>query len=175
MLPKAEAPEQVAAAGRAAGVPVLALIETAAGLARAREIAALPEVARLVFGSIDFCADLGCAHLREVLLPARMELVLAARLAGGPAPVDGVTAQLDDMALTRQDAAHARDLGMGAKLCIHPRQVAELRAAFAPSAEELSWARRVLEAGEGAVRVDGEMVDEPVRIRARALLARADG
>lgn len=165
ILPKAEA------AGLDLGLPVIALIETARGMAEARQIA--PQVARIAFGSIDYCAELGCAHLREVLLPARSELVLASRLAGIAAPIDGVTTALDDVAVTAGDAAHARDLGMTGKLCIHPRQIEPVLGAFRPSEAELDWARRVLASGDGAAQIDGAMVDEPVRIRARALLARA--
>lgn len=76
---------------------------------------------------------MGCAHLRDILLPARIELVLASRLASIAAPIDGVTVQLDDPDICRDDAAHARDLGMTAKLCIHPKQVAHVRDAFAPT------------------------------------------
>ncbi|MDD8023696.1 MAG: CoA ester lyase [Paracoccaceae bacterium] len=173
IVPKAEDPMTLGAicTGLGPGVAVMALIESGLGLARAREIAALPGIARLIFGSIDFCADLGCEHRREILLPARMELVLAARLAGKPAPIDGVTAQFGDPAETYADANHARALGMSGKLCIHPRQVPQVRRAFAPSAAQTDWARRVLASGDGAVSVDGEMIDEPVRRRARSILA----
>lgn len=168
ILPKAEA-----ATVAIPGVPVIALIESARGLADARWIA--PQVARLAFGSIDYCAELGCAHLREVLLPARSELVLASRLAGITAPIDSVTTALDDISVTEGDAAHARELGMTGKLCIHPRQIGPVILAFQPSESELDWARRVVVSGDGAVQVDGAMVDEPVRIRARSLLARTGG
>ena len=175
VLPKAEDPALVDALCRQLGarVPVLALIETARGLAEARRLAALPGVARLIFGSIDFCADLGCAHERDILLPARSELVLASRLAGRPGPVDGVTARLDDPDETRGDAEHARALGMTGKLCIHPRQVPEVLRGFAPTDREIDWARRVLASGEGAVALDGAMIDDPVRLRARHILATA--
>lgn len=167
ILPKAED----AAICAALGLPVIALVETAKGLANARAVAAANGVVRLAFGSIDFCVDLGCDHLREVLLPARSELVLASRLAGLAGPLDGVTAQLDDPAISHDDAAHARALGMTGKLCIHPKQIEPIRRAFAPTDREIDWARRVLASGDGAVQVDGAMVDEPVRIRARAILA----
>ncbi len=62
---------------------------------------------------------------------------------------------------------------MAGKLCIHPRQLAEIKRAFAPSLDEIEWARRVLASGDGAANVDGAMVDEPVRIRARTILASA--
>ena len=97
--------------------------------------------------------------------------MLASRLGGIAAPIDGVTVQLDDPAVTHDDAGHARDLGMTGKLCIHPKQITEVKRAFAPSEDEISWAKRVLASGDGAVSVDGAMVDEPVRIRARAILA----
>ena len=134
MLPKSEDPALITDLAETLGpdVALLALIESAAGLAAARDIAAVPGVTHLVFGSIDFCADIGAAHQREVLLPARSELVLAARLAGICAPIDGVTARLDDLTETQADAAHARALGMSGKLCIHPRQVGEVQRAFAP-------------------------------------------
>lgn len=171
MLPKAESAAGCQAVARITGaLPLIALIETARGLAHARDIAALPQVRRLAFGSVDFCADLGCAPLRELLLPVRLELVLASRLAGIAAPIDGVTVELDDPAISHDDAAHARALGMTGKLCIHPRQIAPVRRAFAPSNAEIDWARRVLASGDGAVLVDGAMVDEPVRLRARGIL-----
>lgn len=174
MLPKAEEAEVVASVAAALGLPVIALIESAKGLANARAIAAAQGVVRLAFGSVDFCADLGLAHLQNILLPARFELVLASRLAEIAPPIDGVTVQLDDLSISHADAAHARALGMTGKLCIHPKQIAEVRRAFAPSASEIDWARRVLASGDGAVSVDGAMVDEPVRLRARAILAAAD-
>ncbi|MDR5652131.1 HpcH/HpaI aldolase/citrate lyase family protein [Ruixingdingia sedimenti] len=174
MLPKSEDPADLARVSAAVGKPLIALVETGRGLTNARALAAAPGVVRIAFGSVDYCADLGCAHLREVLLPARSELVLAARLAGIAAPIDGVTTRLDDPAVTHDDAAHARALGMTGKLCIHPAQIAQVKRAFAPGEAEIDWARRVLASGDGAVSVDGAMVDEPVRIRARAILAQAE-
>lgn len=172
MLPKSEDPAEITRfLSTLNGLPVIALIESAKGLANAREIAALSGVARIAFGSIDFCADIGCAHLRDILLPARMELVLASRLGGITAPIDGVTVQLNDPAVIHADAAHARDLGMTGKLCIHPKQIRPVKDAFAPTPAEIEWAKRVLASGDCAVSIDGAMVDEPVRIRARAIRA----
>lgn len=174
MLPKAEPGPDLAAAARALSpIPVIALVETARGLAGARAIAAAPGMARLAFGSIDYCANLDCAHDPEILLPARSELVLASRLAGLPAPLDGVTADTRDLSVTAADAARARALGMGGKLVIHPRQVAPVKNAFFPAAEQIDWARRVQEAPQGVSTIDGVMVDAPVRARARQILVRA--
>ena len=172
MVPKAEAGEAFEALCKASSAPVVALVESARGLADARRIAGTANVARIAFGSIDFCADLGCAHIRDALQAARCELVLASRLAGLVAPIDGVTTAIDDADAISGDARHARDLGFGGKLAIHPRQIAPIRAGFAPDDAEVAWARKVLASGDGAAAVDGAMVDEPVRLRARAILGR---
>jgi Citrate lyase beta subunit len=173
ILPKAELPEAVARIVKdLSDIPVIALIETAMGLAAAAEIAA-SGVCRLAFGSVDYCADLGCQHQREVLLPARHSLVVASRLGGIAAPLDGVTTDVRSEEAWISDAEHARAMGMTGKLCIHPRQTTGVRQAFLPSAAELDWARRVFSAGTGAVLVDGAMVDAPVQAYARQLLQRA--
>lgn len=152
--------------------PLIALIETATGLAAARQLAARPEVARLAFGSIDFSADLGCAHSAQALLLARSELVMASRLAQLPAPIDGVTAEYQDDLLAETEARHAAELGFGGKLCIHPRQIVPVLRGLQPSAAEIAWAERVVTAPSGVSTYDGLMIDDAVRQRARGLLAR---
>ena len=94
---------------------------------------------------------------------------------GLPPPVDGVTAALNDVELLSSDTRSARDLGFGAKLCVHPRQVDVVHAAFLPSEHEIAWANRVLAADTsgGVDVVDGAMVDAPVLARAHAILSRA--
>lgn len=178
MVPKAEDPATLADASAAAGGRALiALVESARGIAALRPIAAVEAVERIAFGSIDFQLDLGIEGDGDELLLFRSKIVLASRLAGLAPPIDGVTTAIDDAATVTRDAARARRLGFGAKLCIHPRQVAAVHDAFMPSAAELDWARRVLAAAQGsagaAVAVDGKMVDAPVIGRARALLARS--
>ena len=180
MLPKAAAAEAVAALRSASGgKPVLALIESAAGMANVAALAATAGVARLVFGSIDFQLDLDIADDDQALLAFRSQLVLASRVANLPAPVDGVTPSFDDEARIEAEARRARSLGFGAKLCIHPKQVAIVNGAFSPSAAELAWAQRVVDAAAAAdgaaVAVDGRMVDAPVLARARRLLAARRG
>lgn len=174
VFPKAQDQASLDAVAHAIGpgVPIVALIETAAGLAGARTVAAHPAVRRLAFGSIDYCADIGCAHTQEALLLARSEIVLASRLAGIVPPLDGVTTAIGADEIVLGDARHAKMLGFGGKLAIHPNQLVSIRAGFSSGAEEIAWAERVLASGEGAAVVDGAMVDEPVRIRARSILAR---
>jgi citrate lyase subunit beta/citryl-CoA lyase len=176
MLPKAAAADEVAALRSAGGgKPVLALVESAAGMANLAALAASPGLTRLAFGSIDFQLDLDIGDDDLALLAFRSQLVLVSRLAGLQAPVDGVTTALDDAARIEAEARRARALGFGAKLCIHPKQVPIVNAAFSPSADELAWAQRVVDAAAAAdgaaVAVDGRMVDAPVLARARRLLA----
>jgi len=174
MLPKTNSSEDVSALRDALGSSkgVIALIESAQGIASARVIAA-SGAARLAFGSIDYCADLGCAHTRDALLAARSELVLASKLADLAPPLDGVTAKVDDPDLARSDARHALELGFGGKLCIHPKQIALVLEGFAPSEAEIKWAEGILaKADHGAVTHDGMMIDAPVRANAQRILAR---
>jgi citrate lyase subunit beta/citryl-CoA lyase len=174
MLPKSERLEDVEALRAAGAAAVLPLIETAVGFDQARALANAAGVQRLVFGSIDFQLDLGISDEDEALLAFRSGLVLASRLAGVAAPVDGVSTAIDDPARLAADAARARRLGFGGKLCIHPKQVQVVNAAFGPSEADVHWATRVLEAAAiargGAIAVDGKMVDRPVLLRAKAIL-----
>jgi citrate lyase subunit beta/citryl-CoA lyase len=178
VLPKSERVDDLARLARALpGAALLPLIETAVGFAAALELARAPAVQRLVFGSIDFQHDLGIDGEGEELLFFRSQLVLYSRLALLAAPVDGVSTVLDDAALIHTEALRARRLGFGAKLCIHPKQITPVDAAFAPTAAQLDWARRVIAAadaaGGAAVALDGAMVDRPVILRAQALLDQA--
>ncbi|MDP9929083.1 HpcH/HpaI aldolase/citrate lyase family protein [Variovorax paradoxus] len=153
------------------------LIESAAGLEAAAELAAAPQVLRLAFGNLDFQADLGlaCDASEAELVPVRLALVLASRRSGLAAPIDGVTPDWRDAERLAADTARTRRGGFGAKLCIHPDQVAPVHAALGPSDDELAWARRVLDAtqaaGGGVVSLDGRMVDAPVVRLAERLLA----
>ncbi len=174
MVPKASRAEELAMiASRLGNRRVIALIETPRGLAAVQDIARIGRVARLAFGSVDFCAEMGCAHTRDALSSARSAIVFASALHGLPPPLDGVTTAFTDDAAARTDARHAMELGFGGKLCIHPRQIAAVLAGFAPSPDEVDRARQVLAAaGRGATAVGGAMVDAPVRAWAERLVAR---
>lgn len=178
MVPKAD-PGSVATAA-AVGIPIVALVETAAGVLSAAPIAAAPGVALLMLGPVDLAAELGCEESADgdELLLARSQLVLAAAAAGLPAPIDGPCLQPRDAAALELELRRARRLGFGGKACIHPAQVEPTLRAFAPSEAELEWAGRIVAAfeagidgGEGVLVVDGEMVDLPVVTRARRILA----
>ena len=175
MLPKSEDPVVLGAlAAKLPAVALLPLVETARGMARLEEIAAAPGVQRLVFGTIDFQADLDIEGEGLELLYFRSRMVLASRVAGIQSPVDGVSTAIDDAARIEADALQARRLGFGAKLCIHPKQVALVNQGFSPTQAQIDWARRVIEAdaasGGAPVAVDGKMVDRPVVLKAHSIL-----
>ncbi|MEJ8848709.1 CoA ester lyase [Variovorax rhizosphaerae] len=180
MVPKAESREALAAVHeRLDGIVTLPIIESAAGYAALPSLAAAPGVLRLAVGHIDFMADVGiqCDEQESELAPLRFAVAIATRLNRLAPAVDGVTVQIDDEARLRIDAQRALRFGYGAKLCIHPRQVAMVHQALAPTEPELEWARRVIAAdaaAEGAaVQLDGRMVDLPVVLQARRTMARA--
>ncbi|PNG56247.1 MULTISPECIES: CoA ester lyase [unclassified Variovorax] len=178
LLPKAESAQQVAATLTALpGASVLALIESARGVAGVETVAAAG-VSRLVFGTLDFALDLDIEIENDAsgLAYAASRIAIASRVAGLPAPVAGVTPQLDDRKRLLADLASARAVGFGAKLCIHPNQVEPIHTALRPPAEALAWAQRVLAAdaaSPGAARLDGRMVDRPVVLQAQRTLALA--
>jgi citrate lyase subunit beta/citryl-CoA lyase len=180
VLPKAT-PEAAAVAAEA-GVPVVAIVETAAGLQRAGELAQTTPVAALVLGAVDLGLALGLEPRPdglELLVP-RSTVVVASAAAGLRGPVDQVWLDVrDDEGLAR-DCALGRSLGFRGKACIHPAQVPVVNEAFAPSEDEVRRAREVVAAydraaaeGTGAVALDGELVDLPVVERARQTLADA--
>jgi citrate lyase subunit beta/citryl-CoA lyase len=178
MLPKADDPDAIARIRAALGpqAGIYPLVETVLGTTRMRELARQSGVRRLVFGTVDFSRDSGIQH-EDGWLPIRVEMVLASRLAGCASPIDGTLLGWNDPELLRAQAARSRSLGFGGRLCIHPAQVAPIRAGMQPSAEELAWAQRVLDAvasaRHGAIVVDGKLVDKPVVDLARDWLAQA--
>lgn len=181
VCPKAEHPADLAriAGHLRPGVALFPLVETAKGMRDVHAIAAAEGVGRLLFGSIDLSLDLDLMPSEDEpeLSSYRAQLVLASRAAGLAPPVDGVSLHLqDDVALARAALA-ARRAGFGAKLCLHPAQITTVHSAFTPSAEDLAWARRVLDAANdqmGAFLFEGRMVDAPVLIRARRLIASSE-
>ena len=176
VVPKAEDANALSAVAARTGAPVVALVESAAGMVEAVGLARAEGVVRLAFGHLDYAVDLGSESSRPAMAHGRSTLVLASRAAGLAGPVDGVTVALDDEGTLADDLAHARELGMAGKLLIHPRQVGATLAAFRPSEDELEWAHKVVDAARrsdgGAVRVDGDMVDAPVISRAEEILRR---
>ena len=181
MLPKADSALVLQQLAQALGADcaLVPLVESLAGWDVVNALAAAPQVLRLAFGHLDFQADVGmaCGADETELVPVRLAVVLAARRAGLAAPIDGVTAAIRDAERLQEDATRSRRFGFGAKMCIHPAQIALVNAAFSPSAIEIDWARRVLAAveaaGGGVVSLDGRMVDGPVLRLAQRTLAQS--
>ena len=175
MVPKAEDAVGLSrlGAGMPGGLALLPLVESAAGLVNALELARVPGVTRLAFGAIDFALDINSAEADEFVAYARSHLVVASRAAGIAAPLDSPTTEMRDSQRVEASARLARDFGFGGKLCVHPVQLPAVQRAFAPTAEEVEWARSVIGAVGGATQVDGQMVDRPVTERARRILHRA--
>ena len=153
--------------------PLVALIETAAGVLAATEIAQTEQVERLAFGSFDLAAQLGVDPTdQQAMYASRMALVLGSAAAELSPPIDGVTARLDDDEALAIETAHARSLGFTARLCIHPRQVRTIHKALSPTSEEIAWAQRIVSTsnGPGVTVIGHSMVDKPVIDRAQKVL-----
>ena len=186
MLPKVEAPkriETVAAmcAERGIDVVVLALIETAAGVLSAPDVAEAEPTDALLFGAEDLAADLGATRTAEgtEVLYARERVVVAASAADVDA-IDTVYTDFDDEAGLREEAAFATTLGYDGKMAIHPDQVPIINDAYTPDPGRVEWAAAVIEARDDAAdddrvvfEVDGEMIDAPLIAQAERVLERA--
>ena len=169
-------------ADRGLDMPVIGGVETALGVADARSLLAHDLISAAYFGAEDFIADLGGVRTasNDEVAYARAQVALAGRLAEVTV-IDQVVADFADDDRCRRECLEARSMGYGGKLCIHPSQVAIANAAFLPSSEEIDRARRLLEAyddakaqGVASVAFEGQMVDEPVAVQARRVLAQAD-
>jgi citrate lyase subunit beta/citryl-CoA lyase len=180
MLAKTETPEQVAALS---GYAVVGLVETARGVLAVDRIAAAPGLVGLMWGAEDLVASLGGTSsrrpdggYRDVARHARARVLLAAG-AFGLAAIDAISADTTDLEGLGREVADAVASGFSATACIHPAQVPVIRAGYAPTPDQLAWAHRVLAAvetgGDGAIAVDGQMVDAPLVRQARFLLSRA--
>jgi citrate lyase subunit beta/citryl-CoA lyase len=175
VIPRAISGHLVHGVAEAVAKPVLAMIETAAGVLAAPEIA--KEAAALIAGTNDLRADL---HLpldatREPISASLQGIVVSAR-ASGIAVFDGVFNSLDDERGFLAEAEDGRRLGFDGKSLIHPNQIALCHRAFAPREAEVERARRLVEAFQGgAERFGNEMIERMHFEAAQRLLARAAG
>jgi citrate lyase subunit beta/citryl-CoA lyase len=173
VLPRASSAHLVREVREALDKPVMAMIETAAGVLAAGEIA--KEAAALIAGTNDLAADLRLppGAGRAPLQTALQFIVLAAR-ASGNAVFDGVFNRLKDLDGFAAEAEEGRQLGFDGKSLIHPDQIDPCNRAFAPSADEVERARRLVEAFHGgAERFEDEMIERMHVEAARRLLQRA--
>ena len=159
IVPRAASAHIVSNVRKAVGKPVLAMIETAAGVLAAPEIAS--ETAGLIAGTNDLRADLRLPldATREPIGASLQIIVLAARAAGVPV-FDGVFNQLMDVAGFEAECSDGRRLGFDGKSLIHPDQIEPCHRAFAPSNAEIDRARKLVEAFDGgAERFEDQMIE----------------
>jgi len=177
VVPKVESLDAVRAVAERLpdGVGLEVQIETARGLVEVERIAAFgPPLETLVFGPGDLAASLGVPTLTigaGASEYALARIAVAAR-ANGLQPIDGPYAVLGDEAALRASAERALASGYDGKWVIHPDQIGPVNDVFTPSAAELDRARAILAAGDGASRLNGEMVDAATKRLAEAVLAR---
>lgn len=170
----------------ASGLQSIALIETPLGAVRVNDIAAAPNCIGLMWGAEDLVAGLGGKSsrygageerpgtYRDVARTVRASVRLAAA-AFGRFAVDSVHLEIADVDGLAAEVTDAVALGYTATACIHPSQVATIRAGYAPSESEIAWAREVLAAAEtnpGVFSLNGLMVDGPVLRQAESVLTR---
>lgn len=193
MLPKTESAEHVrlvaevldeleAERGLQQGhTRLVPMIESAGAFFRAQEIAAAhARVVALTLGAEDFALSVGMVPEAEGLFYPSQQIVIAARAAGVlPLGFIGTVADYKDLDAFRATARRSRRLGFMGAAVIHPSQIAILNAEFRPSPEEVEQARKVVAAfaaaaggNQGAIEVDGKMVDIPVVEGVRRTLAR---
>ena len=175
VAPKVEHSETVrlisAVLGEGSAAPrVVALIESAAGVAEVNQIARAPGLAALMFGAADYSADLGVTAGAHPHLHARAAVANAAAAAGIRA-MDSPAFDIADLEALEAECCSARGLGFHAKAAIHPSQVSIINDAFDWSPEEKSRAERILQALDGVGTLDGKMIDLAMARWARRVLA----
>ncbi|MEU8400083.1 CoA ester lyase [Nonomuraea sp. NPDC048892] len=170
-LPKVES---TAVLDAVTGAPAYALLESAAGILAAREIAAHPSVAGVALGEQDLAAELAVTD-EQAMNQLRLQVVLAAAAAGLPPVPMSVYPDVKDEVGLADSCRAGRAIGLFGRTAIHPRQIPVIRRAFRPAEEEVARAAEIVaaaeraeQAGVGAVALpDGRFVDAPIVVRAR--------
>ena len=159
----------------------IVMIETADAFTRIDEIPrASPRVVAMNIGGEDFALDLNAQPDDDVLLHPKQRMIIAARAAGVmPLGFIGTVADFSDWEKFRLMVRRARRFGFDGAGCIHPGQVKIVNEEYTPSAEEVAYARKVIQmdkeaqaAGRGSFQIEGKMIDIPVVVRAERLIRR---
>jgi len=190
LLPKVESRQMIVdaiavldAAGGPGDLPIWCMMETPLGILHAEEIAfAHPRVGGLVLGTSDLANDLGAHHTPDrIPFMASLELCILAARAAGIAVLDGVHLDLADDEGFRLSCVQGKQLGMDGKTLIHPKTIATANEVFSPSAEDVQWSKRIIEAhaeaekaGKGVLLVDGKLIENLHVAAAKRLVAMAD-
>lgn len=193
VIPKVESYEQVEWASKIIesaelkygwkvnSIRILIGIETAKGILNLKEIASHPRLDAMIFGGEDFAASIGATRTKDAieLLYARQAVIVACA-ANDLQAIDIVTIDYKDVENLKRESEFGAGLGFSGKQIIHPNQVSIVQEAFTPSAEEIAYAKRIIETfeasqkeGKGAYSLDGKMIDMPLLKNAQKVLARA--
>ncbi|MCZ2722648.1 CoA ester lyase [Marinomonas sp. 15G1-11] len=160
-------------------IQVVAMLESPVGVRQAYEIATASErVVALTLGVEDYATEMGTKATESLLRPAAYNVIQAARAAGvSPLVVPASMANFSDFEALERAAEYGKSLGSVGGYAVHPGQVVVLNKVFTPTEQEISQAKRILEAaeqaaieGKGVFKVDGCMIDLPLIKRAEALL-----
>lgn len=161
-------------------IDILPIIETGSGIQNIEAIAASgTRVKRLSFGAGDFTRDMGMVWSpdEEELAYARSRMVLASRTANIESPIDTVFIDLEDDTHLQKSAQTAAYFGFQGKLCIHPKQIKAVHAAFTPTEKEIKRAEKIVAAfndaekdGSASIQVDGYFIDYPIVEKALRVL-----
>ncbi len=163
-----EAEKLLVNAGAPEDLAIWCMMETPLGILHAEEIAfSSPRLGGLVMGTSDLAKDLHAAHTRERLpMLTGLGLCLLAARAAGLAIMDGVYLDLADDEGFRDSCTQGVELGFDGKTLIHPKTIAAANSAFAPSAAEVAWSRKIIAAhaaaekeGLGVLLVDGKLIE----------------
>ncbi len=186
MLPKVETKDQVEAFSKAltqhcsaTPPPIAALLETPLGVLATSQIAGHPSLCALGFGAEDYSGAIGVhPHALALTWPAQQVITGAHAYGLQCWGMAGSIAEVKDLDAFGKDVEFARSIGFTGSVCIHPNQVAIVNRGFSPSAAELEWAQKIVDADEaaranglGAVLLEGKMIDKPIVDRARRWLA----
>ncbi len=173
VVPRAASAHLVREVREAIGKPLLAMIETAAGVLAAPYIA--HEAAALIAGTNDLAADLRLpADAGRAPLQMALQTIVLSGRAAGIAAFDGVFNRLADLEGFAAEAREGRQMGFDGKSLIHPDQIEPCNQAFRPTAAEIDRARRLVDAfGGGAERFEDQMIERMHVEAARRTLVRA--
>lgn len=160
------------------GVPITIQIETPRGILAAAAICAHPDLSAVGFGAEDYSAALAVPPTPSALAWPAQQVITCAHAFGLPCwGLAASIALINDPEAYAVSVREARAMGFTGTVCIHPNQVQLANQGFSPSAAELAWAHRVVDAdrkaraeGIGAILLDGRMIDRPVVERARRWL-----
>ena len=159
----------------------IVMVETAAAFFKIRDIVgASKRIVACNLGGEDFALDNNMQPTGEALLYPKQQMIFAANAAGVmPLGFVDSIAGFGDWDAFRKMVRRSRDFGFMGAGCIHPGQVTIVNEEYTPGAAEVEYAQKLIKldneaaaSGRGSFTLDGKMVDIPIIVRARKLIAR---